>query len=402
MKFKNLSGVPKNVLFLSFVSLLNDVAGETIRRLIPLFLANILGVKTTIIGLIEGIGEATPNFIEPVSGYLSDKFGKRKVFVVIGQILRSSMILLMVANSWLQVLLIRFLDRTGKGLAMSPRDALLAKSSKDGEKGRAFGLNRAMDNTGATIGVGLVILLLLLSPKRLILDRTIFNNLITIVAVPALFLALLIIFLLVREVKDGLKEYQFKDHLGREFYIFLLISFIFSLGNFSDGFLVLKAQNIGISLLGIFILLAFFEFFSAIVALPAGSYSDHHERRKILGFGWLIFSAAYLGFGSAQNLWQMIPLFMIYGVYYGITQGVAKAIIADFVPHSRQGLAFGLYNMTVGVALLPASVIAGFLWQTFSPVVAFYFGAVLSLLAAFSLFHILPHPHHHWWEIWKK
>lgn len=401
MKLKNLLNVPKNVLFLSFVSLLNDVAGETIRRLIPLFLSNVLGVKTTVIGLIEGIGEATPNFIEPVSGYLSDKFGKRKIFVVFGQILRSVMVLLMFATTWPQVLLIRFLDRTGKGLAMSPRDSLLAKSTKDGEKGRAFGLNRAMDNTGATLGIGLVIILLL-SKKQLFLERTFFNALITIIAIPALLLAFLIIFFLVKEAKDGIPEYQFKDHLGKEFYIFLLISFIFSLGSFSDGFLVLKAQNIGISLLGIFVLLAFFEFFSAIVALPAGSYSDHHERRKILGFGWLIFSAAYLGFGSAQNLWQMIPLFMIYGVYYGITQGVAKAIVADFVPHSRQGLAFGLYNMTVGIALLPASIIAGFLWQRFNPTVAFYFGATLSLLAAFCLFYILPHPHHHWWEIWKK
>lgn len=402
MKLKNLLRFPKNVFLLSVISLFNDIAGETVRRLFPLFLLNILGVKTTIIGLVEGVGQATPHLIEPFSGYLSDKTNKRKVYIIIGQILRCSMVLLLFVTSWPQALLVRFLDRTGKGISDSPRDALVAKSSKDGVQGRAFGLGRAMDNLGATIGMGLIILILLFYGNPQLLEHYFFKLLIILVVAPALLISFLIIVFGVVEKKDESGNYFFHDHLGKEFYIFLFLSFLFSLGNFSDGFLVLKAQGLGISLLEIFILLGFFTLSSTLIALPAGTYSDHHERRRILGFGWLVFAASYIGFASATSFWQLIPLFVIYGIFYGGTQGVAKAIIYDLVPHSKEALAFGLYNMTVGLALFPASLFAGFLWQRFDPAVAFYTGSALALFAAYGLFHILPQPQKHWWEIWKK
>lgn len=391
MKLKNLLNFPKNVLTLSFVSLLNDVAGETIRRLFPLFLSNILGVKTSIIGLIEGVGEATPHILEPISGYISDRSDKRKIFVVIGQILRSSMLLLVFVTSWPQALLVRFLDRTGKGIALAPRDSLLSVSTKEGHRGQSFGLNRAMDNLGATIGIILVMVMLFLIGSPQTLDHSFFKLLILLVVAPALLIAILLILWGVSERKDGV-EYVFKDHLGRGFYTFLAISFLFSLGSFSDGFLVLKAQEVGVSLMGIFGLLALFTLSSTLIALPMGTYSDHHERRKVLVFGWLVFAVSYVGFGTVGSLLQLIPLFLLYGVYYGVTQGVAKAIVTDLVPHSRWGLAFGLYNMTVGLALLPASIIAGFLWQEFNSTTAFYLGSVLALFAALALIHILPHP----------
>lgn len=402
MKQKSLLKFPKNILVLSLISLLNDIAGETVRRLFPLFLVTILGVTTSIVGLIEGIGEATPHLIEPLSGYLSDKTDNRKIFVIIGQILRSSMLLLIFIVSWPQALLVRFLDRMGKGIALAPRDSLIARSTNTNEQGHSFGFNRAMDNLGATIGTGLIILILLFFGNRQFLELWFFKLLILIVVAPSLLIAFILLILKVSEKKDQIKEFVFKDHLGREFYIFLAISFIFSLGSFSDGFLVLKAQYVGISLLGIFALLGFFTLTSTLVALPACTYSDHHERRRVLAFGWLVFSASFVGFGLANNFWQLIPLFIIYGVYYGITQGVGKAIVADLVPHTRLGLAFGLYSMIQGLALLPASIIAGVLWQKYNPTVAFYFGALLALLGAFGIFYILPHPHKHWWEIWKR
>lgn len=390
MKLKNLLKFPKNVLTLSFVSLLNDVAGETVRRLFPLFLSNILGVKTSIIGIVEGVGEATPHILEPISGYISDKTDKRKIFVVVGQILRSSMLLLIFVTSWPQALLVRFLDRTGKGIALAPRDSLISVSTKDGHQGQSFGLNRAMDNLGATIGIILVMVMLFSIGNPLTLNHGFFKLLILLVVAPSLLIAILLIVFGVSERKDGV-EYVFKDHLGRGFYTFLIISFLFSLGSFSDGFLVLKAQEVGVSLLGIFGLLALFTLSSTLVSLPLGTYSDHHERRRVLAFGWIVFAVSYAGFGSVSGLVQLVPLFMLYGIYYGATQGVAKAIITDLVPHSRWGIAFGLYNMTVGLALLPASIIAGFLWQEFNSSTAFYFGAILSLFAALALIHILPH-----------
>lgn len=402
MKLKSFLHFPKNVYLLSLVSLFNDIAGETIRRLFPLFLSNILGVKTTIIGLIEGVGQATPHLIEPVSGYLSDKTNKRKVFILLGQILRSSMIFLLFTTTWPQALLVRFLDRSGKGISDSPRDALISKSSGRDKQGKAFGLSRAMDNLGATIGMALVILILIFYGNPSVLNHSLFRLVLLFVVAPPLLTSILIILLGVSEKDENNQHYYFHDHLGKEFYIFLFLNFLFSLGNFSDGFLILKAQNIGIPLFGIFLLLGIFTFSSTLVALPAGNYSDHHNRKRILGFGWLVFAASYLGFAQASTFWQLVPLFVIYGIFYGSTQGVSKAIISDLIPSSKEALAFGLYNMVIGLALFPASLLAGFLWQRFDPSAAFYTGSAFSLLAAYGLFHKLPSPKKHWWEIWKE
>ncbi|MBI2029473.1 MFS transporter [Candidatus Gottesmanbacteria bacterium] len=392
----------KNVIILSFVSLLNDVAGETVRRLIPLFLSTVLGVQTSIIGLIEGVGEATPHIFEPISGYISDKTEKRKIFVVFGQILRASMILFIFVTSWPQALLIRFLDRTGKGIALAPRDSLIAASTKDGHQGRSFGLNRAMDNLGATMGIILIIATILLIHNPEFLNRSVFQFLIIIIAAPALFVALLLLMFMVRDKKDGEKGFEFHDHLGKDYYIFLVLSFLFSIGNFSDGFLVLRASELGLSLVSIFALLAVFTLSSTLISLPAGNYSDHHQRKLVLVLGWLIFSGSYIGFGMATSLWQLLPLFIIYGLYYGITQGVAKAMISDLVPQAKRGLAFGLYSMILGLGLLPASVLAGYLWQRFDPSITFYTGSSFAVIAALGLLFFLPKPKQKWWQVWDK
>ncbi len=390
---KSFWGFSNNVFNLSVLALLNDIVGETVRRLFPLFLANILGVRTTIIGLVEGIGEATPHIVEPISGYLSDRWGRRRIFVIFGQILRSSMLLLIFVTSWPQALLVRFLDRTGKGLAIAPRDALLSQSSQKQQQGKSFGFNRAMDNLGATIGIVAIIIILLSKGSFTQLDGNLFKFIILVTGIPSLLGALFILLFFVSDKKNSEKFYEFRDHFNKDFYVFLAISFIFSLGSFSDGFLVLKASEAGIPLLQIFLLLFVFTLASTVTATPAGSYSDHHGRRKFLAYGFLVFAASFIGFSEAQNFFPLAVLFVVYGVYYGITQGVAKAIISDLVVPSRRGLAFGLYNMVVGLALLPSSIIAGFLWQYFGSAVAFYFGAFLGLIAAFLLLHVLPRYH---------
>ncbi len=387
-RFKDYS---QNVVVLSLVAFLNDVAGETIRRLFPLFLSTILGVKTSVIGLVEGVGEAAPHFVEPLSGYLSDRIGKRKVFVVGGQILRSLMLLLVYVSTWQQALLVRFLDRTGKGIALSPRDALIADSTKPDGVGRAFGFNRAFDNFGASLGLIVILILIFFYGNPSFLTHSFFRLLIIVLALPSLLCALFLLIFAVSDSRAPEKEYRFKNHFSREFYLFLAINFLFFLGNFSDGFLILKAQTIHISLLQIFILLAILTLSSAFVSLPAGEYSDHHSRRRVLAFGWLLCGASFLGFANADQMWQLVILFAIYGIYYGVTQGVAKALVSDLVPRSKQAFAFGIYNVFSGIALFGASLGAGLLWDTVSPVVVFYIGAILSTIAAFLLIYVMPH-----------
>lgn len=387
---KKYFGFTQNVFFLSTVSFLNDIGGETIKNIIPLFLANVLHTPTTIIGFIEGVGEATPQLLQPFSGLWSDKLKKRKVFVFGGQILRSSMLLLVFVSSWPQVLLIRFLDRSGKGISTAPRDALISLSTPDTQEGRAFGLNRAMDNLGAVLGLTVAGLLMwFFHANTLLLSRNTFIWLVMIAAIP-LVVSLILIGIKITDIQTPRKQaLAFNDHLHPSFYKFLFISFLFSLGNFSDGFLSLKAQAEQVNLLSILFLLAQFSLVSAIVSLPAGMLSDKIGRKTMLGIGWLVYAVTYLGFTRYTHIGSLIVLFSLYGVYYGMTSGVAKAFVSDVVNAEKRGVAYGLYNLIVGFTLLPASVIAGYLWQYVSPDAPFYFGSITSLFAVIGLWVLL-------------
>lgn len=388
---KSFFGFPQNVFVLSIISFLNDVGGETIKRTIPLFLTNILGAKTGIVGLVEGLGEATPQIFQPLSGFLSDKMKKRKPLVLFGQILRSSMVFLFWANSWWQVLIIRFLDRSGKGTTGAPRDALLASSSPDNMRGRSFGLNRSFDNAGAVFGLVLAGMIVLLTQKgNLILEVGTFKMIVLLAVVP-LALALVLITFFVYDEEKKIKvgnQISFKDQLNPKFYRFLALFFLFALANSSDGFLILRAQNVGVSLSMIFFLLAFLNLVSSLVSLPAGNLSDKIGRKRLLFFGWILYGVTYFGFALASIYWQILGLFLLYGIYTGLTEGVARALIADLVGSDRRGAAFGIYNLVVGGALFPASLIAGFLWQVISPAAPFYFGSLLAFLAATGLVFI--------------
>jgi len=245
MEQKRYFGFPRNVFILSLVSLLNDIGGETIKRTIPLYLANALGVKTTIIGLIEGIGEATPQLLQPLSGYLSDKTQKRKILVLAGQMLRSSMLLLYGATSWFYVLTLRFLDRSGKGISNAPRDALISVSSEDHHVGRAFGLNRALDNVGAVIGMlGAAAIILVIGNGTARMTQDIFRVIVLLAAIPlSIALVLLLLFLHDVQVKHIGHTIRLHNRLGRKYHVFLFLSFLFTLGNSSDAFIILKAEN---------------------------------------------------------------------------------------------------------------------------------------------------------------
>lgn len=377
----------RNVIVLSVVSFLNDIGGETIKRAIPLYLANILGVKTTIIGLVEGIAEATPQLLQPFSGYFSDQMHRRKPLVVFGQILRSTMLVLFWATTWPQVLLLRFLDRSGKGIGNAPRDALVADSTSSNHEGRSFGLNRAMDDAGSVVGM---IIASILVGSALILTRVTFQRIVLVAIVPLVISFFLLVFFL-RDIPGGMRKEKFviHDSFGAKYYLFLALSFIFTLGNSSDAFLILKAQQIGLTLSQIFMLLAALNLTASLTGYPLAKFSDTFGRKRLLVAGWLVYAGVYFIFARTTGQTFLVTAVLLYGLYYGLTQGVAKAFVADVVPSSRRGTAYGVYNMVVGVTLLPASFIAGYLWQTFAPAVAFYFGSIMAMVSAIGLLFLL-------------
>lgn len=380
-------GFPQNVFVLSFVSFLNDISGETIKKTIPLFLTNVLGVKPAMVGFIEGVADATPQLLQPLSGHVSDVFRKRKILVVIGQILRSTMPLLYWANSWTQVLLVRLSDRTGKGIAMAPRDALLAVSSEKNHVGRSFGLSRMFDNAGAFIGLILATLIVIASSRgSLLLTRETFQSIILLAVIPLVLVIFLISFFVhdVRSADDN-PRLVLHDKLGRKFYLFLALSFLFTLGNSSDAFIILKAQLAGLAIWQIFLLMAGYSLISSVSGYYLSGLSDHIGRKKLLIVGWALYSVVYFLFGITHQAIVLVGLTLLYGLYYGFTEGSAKAYVSDIVPEPQKATAFGIYNMTVGVTIFFASLIAGFLWQTTAPSAAFYFGSTLALLATCGL-----------------
>ncbi len=389
---KRVFGLSPNVFFMGLVSFFTDVSSEMTLTVLPLFLANVLGVKTSIIGLIEGIAESTATLLKIFSGWFSDRLGKRKGLTVLGYGLSAlTKPLLYFANNWPFVLAIRFTDRVGKGLRTAPRDALVADSANGNNLGRSFGFHRAMDTAGATLGVALAAAIIYLSQRGgLNLIRSTYQHLVLAAMIPA-FLAVAILGKFVQEVKrpmtksTAVPSFSLKG-LGPRFRIFLAIVIIFTLGNSSDAFLILRAQNLGLSVLEIFIMLTMFNLLYALVSWPAGALSDRVGRRTLIVMGWSVYGLVYLGFAAASTAWQVWALYVIYGIYYGFFEGVGKALVADVVPWTEQrGTAYALYNGAVGLTTLPASVIAGVLWQAVGPAAPFVFGAALALLAAVLL-----------------
>lgn len=398
-KIKNL---PPNLWAVSITSFLMDISSEMVINVLPLFLFSVLGVKTNIIGIIEGIAEATASILKVFSGWLSDKMRSRKWLAVLGYGLSAIVKpLFYFANSWSAVAAIRWGDRVGKGIRTAPRDALVADTVKPEQRGLAFGLHRAADTAGAMLGILIAILVVWrVQATGIGLQENTFRTIVLISIIPAVLAVLALIFG-THEVKvEGVRQapkISFKG-LGKNFLVFMLIVGIFDLGNSSDAFLVLRAQERGMSVLNILIMLAVFNLVYALVSTPAGGLSDRIGRRKVIIGGWIIYALIYLGFALAKNVTHVFLLYVAYGVYYGMAYGTAKAMIGDLVPEEMRGTAFGTYNAVLGILDFPASMIAGFLWSGvgkwagFGPSAPFYFGAIMATLAILLFVFWKPAP----------
>lgn len=378
--------LPRNVWAVSLTSFFMDVSSEMVLNILPLFLSNVLGVGTAVIGLIEGIAEATASLLKVFSGWLSDRLRARKWLAVAGYgISTVSKPFFYFAGAWTTVLAVRWADRVGKGVRTAPRDALVADSIDERQRGLAFGFHRAADTGGAVVGLLIALGVVFASQAGAVeLGRSTFQIVVLASLVPA-GLAVLSLALGARDVPVTAQRERpaitFAG-LGRPFLIFMIIVGLFDLGNSSDAFLVLRAQERGLNVLGILGMLVTFNLVYTFVSTPAGSLSDRIGRRKVIVGGWLAYAAIYFGFALAGTGWHIWVLYALYGVYYGLAYGTAKALVADIVPVELRGTAYGTYNSVLGLLDFPASLIAGLLWQSFSPAAPFFFGAALALIAA--------------------
>ena len=398
---KGLRRLPRNVWVMSATSLLNDVSSEMLLNLIPFFLANILGVRTAVIGLIEGIAETTASLLKVFFGVLSDRWGKRKPFAVAGYVLSAiAKPLLYFASAWGWVLGVRVADRMGKGIRTAPRDALIADSVGSGQRGLAFGLHRAADTLGAFLGLGIAALVVWRTQAQAqLLTLDTFRLIVLISIVPAVLGVLVLVLGAVdtpipgstgtgKAVERRRTSFQ---QLDPRFKYFLLVLVLFTLGNSSDAFILLRGQERGLSILQVMGMSLTFNAVYTVFAGPFGAWSDRVGRRRLMLVGWLAYGLVYLGFAFSRTGWQVWALFGLYGLYYAATEGAARALIADLVPPAQRGAAFGYFNAAIGITVLPASLIAGLLWQGlgtwrgFGPGAPFLFGALMALLAGMLL-----------------
>ncbi len=392
---RGLRGLPRNVRVLTVASFLTDVSSDMVVYLVPLFLVGVLGARTGVVGLIEGIAEATASLIKLGSGWLSDRMGRRKPLVVLGYSLSTvAKPFLYFATSWWTVLGVRFADRLGKGLRTAPRDALVADSIGAKQRGLAFGLHRAGDTAGAVIGLAVALVVVVTSGSTGLLSRETFQRVVLLSLIPAaLAVGLLIV---------GLREQSRRrverergaggvSELGRPFLLYLATMGLFTLGNSSDAFLILRASNVGLTVAGVLGMMMVFNLVYAAVAMPAGAASDRFGRKRMLLGGWLLYGVVYLGFARMSAAWQAWLWMALYGLYYALTEGVGKAVVADLVHPEQRGVAYGLLAAVIGLFALPASLLAGVLWQGvgawpgLGPSAPFLFGAGMAGVACVLL-----------------
>jgi len=392
--------LPRNVWVASATSFLTDVSSEMLQNVLPLFLANVLGVRTWAVGVVEGTAETTASVLKLWSGWLSDRLRARKWLAVGGYgISALAKPFYLLAASWPAVAAIRWADRVGKGVRGAPRDALLADSVPAARRGWAFGVHRAADTAGAVVGLLVTLWVVRASQGgSLTLEAGTFRRLVLWSLLPA-FLAVVLLAAGARDVAPSatkaLPKISFRA-LGPRFGLFLVAAAVFQLGNSSDAFLILRAQERGLGVLGVLWMLLAFNVVYTAVAAPAGSLADRVPRKWVLLAGWCVYAAVYLGFALAQTSTQVVALFAVYGVYQGMVAGAAKALVADLVAPELRATAFGTHEAVIGLLSLPASLLAGLLWQGFGPwsgfgpEAPFAFGATLAGVAALILAVAVP------------
>jgi MFS family permease len=378
--------LPHNVWVLSWVAFFNDTATEMSYWLLPQFLMGILGAGPMAFGLIEGAAETVSSFGRLLSGWLSDRLRRRKPLVVAGYTVANVVKpWLAVATSWGQVFCVRFADRAAKGFRGAPRDALIADSVSQTHRGAAFGLRQAMDTAGAVFGPLSALALLPLFSGDV---RKIF----WLATIPGA-VCILLVWFGVSEVRPAqtakqgtLSTDQTNPIRWNKSVVVIMVAVgLFSLGNSSDLFLILRAQNLGVRAALAPGLGLLFNLVYTSLSWPAGKLSDRIPRRTLVVFGYFTYAAVYLGFSLVRGPQWVWFLFAAYGTYYAMTEGVLRAWIADLVPSSSRGSVFGVFNWLVGVAALPASLMAGWLWRHYSPAAPFFVSALLSLAAALLL-----------------
>ena len=377
---------------LGVVSLLNDFSSEVAVRTLPLFLANVLGVRIGIIGLIEGIAESTATLLKLASGYLSDRTGRRKALALWGYGFSNfTKPLLYFATSWDLVLLVRFLDRVGKGIRTAPRDALIADITPPELRGRAFGFNKAMDKAGGFLGLIVAAGVLYSSQQNtLTLTRESYEWLVLLAVLPGLAAVGILAWWVQERPKSSVKSSPalIWSEMNGRFWAFIAVLTVFTLGNSSDAFLMLRAQTVGFSIVEIFLVVAAFSLVIALTSTKGGTLSDTFGRRGLIIAGWLIYALIYLGFAFASARWHIWVLYAGYGLYYGAFLGASGAIVAELAPQHLRGTAYGIFNAALGVAAFPASLLAGLLWDWYGPAAPFLFGAALAVVATVGLLMI--------------
>lgn len=391
--------LPRNVIAIGLVSLLNDASSEIIYPLLPVFLAGSLGASARAIGIIEGLAESMSSLLKLFAGYLSDRLGKRKLLVVAGYSLASLVRpLLAFAQTWQQVLGIRIADRVGKGLRTAPRDAMIADTVQVEQRGLAFGFHRAMDHGGAVIGplVGYLLVVLLVA-NATSPTRSEFSRIFLVASIPALMAVLVAIFFM-RESPvqarpaDGLPKLSLRGFDGN-FKRFLLVLALFTLSNSSDSFLILRAMDAGVSVAVVPLLWAAHHGTKVLSSLFGGDLSDRLGRKRLIVSGWVLYAAVYAGFAFATQAISLWILFLIYGIYFGLVEGAEKALVADLVRPEQRGTAYGLYNLAFGVTVFPASLLMGMIWDWKGPATAFLVSAFMgATAAALLLIFVRPHP----------
>jgi MFS family permease len=400
--------IPRNLIAVSLGSLFTDISSEMMVHLLPLFLTNVLGAKTAVVGLIEGVAESTASLTRLLSGWLSDKIGKRKGLTVFGYSLSAvAKPLLLLAGTWPVVLLLRFADRLGKGIRTAPRDALVADSIKAEHRGFGFGLHRAADSLGATIGLAVAAAITYAAgPSAVTLSAKTFHLVIWISILPAV-LGVISLILLAREVPAAGKgdsapqtasaaQAVRSRRMSPRLIGFFIVVALFTLGNSSDAFLVLRAQDRGLTVFHVMLAIFVFNIVYTIASTPAGLRSDKVGRGRVLVVGWLIYGLVYLGFALAGASWQIYVLYALYGLYYAMVEGTARAYVADLSSAQHRGTAYGVFNTAVGIMALPASLIAGILWQGvgswpgWGASAPFFFGSGMAILAVLLTMFWLP------------
>ena len=374
---KRLLRFNRNILFTGLTSFLTDTSVKMVYSVMPMFLLSI-GASKTSLSLIEGIAESTAALIKTLSGFWSDKIGKNKPFMLIGYGISALIIpLYTFVVSPIQVLYLRFIERFGKGIRTAPRDSLIAGSVTNGETGRSFGLQKAMDNSGAIFGPLAAFVLLVFFPENY---RLIF----LLAGIPAILSIFVILFGIkeARKSEESLfKKFHLKD-FPKKYYLFLGIIFIFTLGNSTDALLMVKANEVGVRVAFIPLVYLVTSIVSVLLAIPIGSLSDRIGKEKILVIGFLIYAIVYYGFGVTRSVGTIVTLFALYGLYSAATDGIQKAFVSDMIDSNKQGTGLGIYNALLGITLLPASLIAGVLYDKVNSSIPFYFGAITASLSA--------------------